>query len=451
MAMASASEPTATAAEGSARVPALPGAVGPEIAFFRVQTSVPKRAGQRYALLEFGAILICPRRLVEVAPYTTLVRPADPASAVSATSVLFNGITRDDLSRAPSFRDVADDVYDILHGRVWAGHNIKRFDWPRIREAFSEISRPPPEPKGFIDTLPLLTQRFGRRAGDMKMASLANYFDLGRQMKRSLDYVRLNLEVLKSCATVLFLEASHPEVQWTTSPVDITMPEGYNQGTSKSVEFVSHIEEMKLDATTQMDASSRGYSGFVEPDDVSPEFIKISVAPSQQFGRRTFIQHKDTPLQLCCAGLNVQFGVSAKFLDNAGWPKLSIVVEIPENISKLLEFCDDLARRSSQESGSTSEWRPLIKKYGYMNYPIVRLNIPTTISGYSAMYSTDIYQKEPSGNIQKLVFSKVDAANLDPLFVQGNMVDAVFSLELYDYQQNAGIRLIAKRLIVHFK
>jgi hypothetical protein len=44
-----------------------------------------------------------------------------------------------------------------------------RFDSARIREAFAEIGRPPPEPKGLIDTLPLLTQRFGRRAGDMKV------------------------------------------------------------------------------------------------------------------------------------------------------------------------------------------------------------------------------------------------------------------------------------------
>jgi len=44
-----------------------------------------------------------------------------------------------------------------------------RFDSARIREAFAEIGRSPPQPKGMIDTLPLLTQRFGRRAGDMKV------------------------------------------------------------------------------------------------------------------------------------------------------------------------------------------------------------------------------------------------------------------------------------------
>jgi len=44
-----------------------------------------------------------------------------------------------------------------------------RFDIPRIREAFAEIGRDPPEPKGTIDSLVLLTQKFGRRAGDMKV------------------------------------------------------------------------------------------------------------------------------------------------------------------------------------------------------------------------------------------------------------------------------------------
>uniref|UniRef100_A0ACD5TY38 Uncharacterized protein n=1 Tax=Avena sativa TaxID=4498 RepID=A0ACD5TY38_AVESA len=466
---------------------------GPEIAFFDLETSVPQRAGQGYALLEFGAILVCPRRLVEVASYATLVRPADLA-VISAATVRCNGITRDAVATAPSFLDVADAVYHILHGRVWAGHNILRFDLPRIREAFNEIGRSPPEPKGTIDTLPLLTQRFGRRAGDMKMASLANYFGLGKQKHRSLDDVRMNLEVVKYCATVLFLEASLPEVltaenlvehaitrsktngasspeakkseansspdsskrQHTISQVNNSTPDGDNQETVEPAtnrdptELISHIEEMKLDATMQMDASSSVFSGFLEPADVSTDCIKISVTPSYHT-QRTFIKHKDSPLHLCCAGLKVHFGVSTKFLDNAGRPKLNIVVDIPEDLSEVLEFCDNLAQRSLQESGSASEWRPLMKKYGYVNRPTVRLNIPTTVSSDASIYSTDIYKREPSGYIQKLAFSKVDAAELDPLFVRGNKLDAFFSLEIYDYQQNAGIRLVAKRLVVHSK
>ena len=110
----------AAAPEGSAP----PAAGGPEIAFFDVETSVPQRAGQGYALLEFGAILVCPRRLVEVASYATLVRPADPASAVSAASVRCNGITRDAVSGAPPFRDVADAVYDLLNGELELGISL---------------------------------------------------------------------------------------------------------------------------------------------------------------------------------------------------------------------------------------------------------------------------------------------------------------------------------------
>ncbi|TYG43695.1 hypothetical protein ES288_D11G038700v1 [Gossypium darwinii] len=46
----------------------------------------------------------------------------------------------------------------------------------------------------------------------MKMETLANYFGLGKQTHRSLDDVRMNLEVLKYCATVLFLESSLPDI-----------------------------------------------------------------------------------------------------------------------------------------------------------------------------------------------------------------------------------------------
>lgn len=61
----------------------------------------------------------------------------------------------------------------VSAGRIWAGHNILRFDCARIREAFACIGRPAPEPKGTIDSLALLTQRFGRRAGNMKVYMLS--------------------------------------------------------------------------------------------------------------------------------------------------------------------------------------------------------------------------------------------------------------------------------------
>ena len=78
-------------------------------------------------------------------------------------------------------------------------------------------------------------------------------------------------------------------------------------------------------------------------------------------------------------------------------------------------------------------------------------SIPTIVSGDASIYSTDIYRKELGGNTRKLAFGNVDAAELDSLFVRGNKLDAFFSLEIYEYQQNAGIRLVAKTLVVHSK
>ena len=110
-----ATAPAAAAGEESGSAPLVAGVGGPEIAFFDVETSVPRRSGEGYALLEFGAILVCPRRLVEVACYSTLVRPAD-LGVISAASVRCNGITRDAVVAAPSFVAVAQAVHDLLHG-----------------------------------------------------------------------------------------------------------------------------------------------------------------------------------------------------------------------------------------------------------------------------------------------------------------------------------------------
>nr|GLL22172.1 protein NEN1-like [Ipomoea trifida] len=87
-----------------------------EIVFFDIETTTPTRPGQGHAILEFGAILVCPRKLVELENYSTLVRPADP-SLMSNLFVRSNGICRDAVDSAPTFADIADKVYDILDGK----------------------------------------------------------------------------------------------------------------------------------------------------------------------------------------------------------------------------------------------------------------------------------------------------------------------------------------------
>ncbi|KAL0929057.1 hypothetical protein M5K25_000997 [Dendrobium thyrsiflorum] len=165
-----------------------------ELVFFDIETTAAVGRGQRFWVVEFGSIVVCPKKLVEVESFCSLIRPPD-ISLVAPTRP--SGITREAVAAAPM---------------VWVGHNIKRFDCHRIKEAFADIGRPPPEPIGVIDSLEVLTPEFGRRAGDLKMATLASYFGLGQQKHRSLDDVRLNLEVLKHCAAVLLLESKLPQI-----------------------------------------------------------------------------------------------------------------------------------------------------------------------------------------------------------------------------------------------
>lgn len=497
-----------------------------EIVFFDVETTVPTRTGQRHSILEFGAILVCPRKLVELRSYSSLVRPTD-LSHISSLSVRCNGITREAVVSAPSFGDIADVVYDLLHGRIWAGHNILRFDCARVREAFAEIQRAPPVPRGTIDSLAILTQKFGRRAGDMKMASLASYFGLGQQTHRSLDDVRMNLEVVKYCATVLFLESSLPDIftgnSWvspnattrsrsngkglveqtgqnvcTPSSVNIernsstpthqipeenhpilslmtSTSEETSSTSSPSVESSSvspdpfagmgalsnglesedSMEEEKTDlkitesAMILSDNRSFALDEFLEPNNISTSLISVKLVDFYRGAKKIQILYQNTPMQLQWMYLKVRFGLSSKFFDNAGRPRLNIVVDAPPNLCRILDEADSLAQKLSTESSSTSEWRPVVyRKPGFYNTPTLRLHLPTMTDGETTRLVTEIYQKDNSAT-QKLVFSRFDVTELESLLSPGNFVDAYFSLDTYDYQQLAGIRLVAKKLVVH--
>ncbi|XP_073047311.1 protein NEN4 isoform X1 [Primulina eburnea] len=229
-----------------------------EIVFFDLETTVPTKTGQRFCVLEFGAIVVCPRKLVELDSYCTLIRPRD-LSAVASNSGRCDGITRDKVGTAPTFEEVADKIFSILDGRIWAGHNIQRFDCVRIKEAFAEINRPAPVPYGIVDSLGLLTQKFGRRAGNMKMATLAAYFGLGQQKHRSLEDVRLNLEVLKHCATVLLLESSLPSSVVNQRWCSVATRSKSSLGSSK-VECIANIRGKSINRKSAPSARVRPYA-----------------------------------------------------------------------------------------------------------------------------------------------------------------------------------------------
>ncbi|EFJ30408.1 hypothetical protein SELMODRAFT_89701 [Selaginella moellendorffii] len=165
-----------------------------EIVFYDLETSMPEGKEQSREILEFGAVVLSAKGLVEVDSYTTPVRPSVMNSRNAAGT------------SSGALRLLIESMsYCTQAGRIWAGHNICEFDNVRIEEAFASIGRPMPEAAGFIDTLPLLQRTFGQRAGNLKLSTLAAYFSLGKQEHRSLPDVRMNIKVLKRCATVLLL------------------------------------------------------------------------------------------------------------------------------------------------------------------------------------------------------------------------------------------------------
>uniref|UniRef100_A0A9I9DFB7 Exonuclease domain-containing protein n=1 Tax=Cucumis melo TaxID=3656 RepID=A0A9I9DFB7_CUCME len=460
-----------------------------EIAFFDVETTVPTRQGQKFSILEFGAILVCPKKLVELESYSTLVKPSD-LSLISSLSVRCNGITRDAVISSPTFAQIADRVYDILHGRIWAGHNILRFDCARIREAFADIGVPAPEPKGTIDSLALLTQRFGRRAGDMKESSLPEVFPENswvspnavtrrRAAKSSPQGNSSNNNSHASSSNIggnpISLTDQQGEAHPILSLVTCSSEDGAlnlaEPSATESDSFNMHtISDQITGATLETDINMEGEHAtvsteaspsedtstslhttkFLEPDQVSVLFITASFVPFFRGSQRIQLWHKDDCLQLLCNNLRVRFGISTKFTDYAGRPRLSFVVDVPPSLCTVLEASDGVAQRLFSDSGSGSEWRPAVtRKNGYFNYPTMRLHIPTAVSGDVANYATEMYQKDASGAVQRLIFSKFDAAELDSLIKPGAILDAFISLDTYDYQQSAGIRLVAKKLIIH--
>lgn len=127
-----------------------------------------------------------------------------------------------------------------------------------------------------IDSLGVLSDKFGKRAGNMKMASLADYFGLGQQKHRSLDDVRMNLEVLKHCATVLFLESSLPSelnCKWQVSPTMTTRSRSSAPGPN-----LPSATNSNYNITPCMTTRSRGNLGKSPPrEEISRKSPPISL------------------------------------------------------------------------------------------------------------------------------------------------------------------------------
>ncbi|XP_054822511.1 protein NEN3-like isoform X2 [Prosopis cineraria] len=347
-----------------------------EVVFFDVETIYATPV-----IVEFGAILVCPETLTERHNYSTLVRPADP-SIIPPVFERRNGITRDALAGAPTFDDIADRVYELLHDRIWAGHNILEHDCLCIREAFSEINRPPPEPKATIDSLPLLTRTFGRRAGDMKESSFPDVFTVNSGVSTNTPR--------KSCG--------HGK----------SLPKGGTELDTIVADGVDHQPQPQMSSSTALSEASSNNFAVLKPHEILISSLTASLVQSYHGTPRIQLLHDNFPFQLSCADLKIRFGISdLMYYDDAGRPKLDFVVDASQSFCEVLEACDAIAQRFSFGSGSSSDWRPLVvtRKEGFVHYRTVKLRIPISECGDVVRFANKVYKKEPSGTVQKLRFN----------------------------------------------
>lgn len=129
-----------------------------------------------------------------------------------------------------------------------------------------------------------------------------------------------------------------------------------------------------------------GYGGFLGPDEVSVSDIHVSLVPFYRGSQRIKLSYKNVHLQLF-SHLKVRFGISSKFVDHAGRPRLSFVVDVPPSLCKVLDACDGIAQKLLTDSGSCSEWRPVVtRKNGFFNHPTARLQLSSSFSAVSIFY-----------------------------------------------------------------
>eukprot|EP01114_Cavostelium_apophysatum_P016472 TRINITY_DN4694_c0_g1_i1.p1 TRINITY_DN4694_c0_g1~~TRINITY_DN4694_c0_g1_i1.p1 ORF type:complete len:439 (-),score=101.56 TRINITY_DN4694_c0_g1_i1:12-1298(-) len=169
-----------------------------EIVFYDLETTI----GKEMDIIEFGAITLDKNGLFMKNSFTTLLR----SSKITNRSTSSNGITFAMVQNAPTFSEVADRIFEMMDGKIWAGHNIITFDNKHLVNEFKRLNKKPPTPTGLIDTLVLLRTHFGARAGSLKMEALGHYFGLGTEKHRALSDCEMTIEVFKNACMTLFLE-----------------------------------------------------------------------------------------------------------------------------------------------------------------------------------------------------------------------------------------------------
>jgi DNA polymerase III epsilon subunit-like protein len=201
-----------------------------EMIFFDIETTGTANS----EVIEFGAIIVDKFTYKEIKRYTRLIKPY---GKISYYAGLIHNITYNMLNDQPRFKQLAAEIYDLMHGRIWVGHSINSADIPILIKAFKAVEHSFPIEHGRIDTLPLIRKKFGKRAGDLKMATLGKYFGLGIEKHRALDDSIMTFEVLKCISLSHMLECEMPTVFPTFVEEVKTIDTNVKSQTSKKIDI----------------------------------------------------------------------------------------------------------------------------------------------------------------------------------------------------------------------
>lgn len=181
-----------------------------EMVFFDLETTTDFKNKYR-EVIEFGAIVVDRFTYRQLYRYNFLIRPL--SGTVDAGSYSIHKISYSKLKSCHPFSTYAKKIYSILHGRVWVGHNINRFDIPVLQKEFGLVKHAFPSFTDSIDTLKLFMRIFPKdRAGNYKMATLGRYFGHGEEQHRAIEDCEMTIEVLKSISLTHLLETALPRL-----------------------------------------------------------------------------------------------------------------------------------------------------------------------------------------------------------------------------------------------
>jgi hypothetical protein len=166
--------------------------------------------------------------------------------------------------------------------------------------------------------------------------------------------------------------AAEVESSAQRDPFDISLLLSESESLEPDPTMEEAVESSETSSTADVSSSDSG--GFLEPNEVSISAINACFVPFYRGSQKIQLLHEDVILQLRCMRLKVRFGLSTKFVDHVGRPRLSIVVNASQSLCKVLDACDDKVKKLSSDSGSSSEWWPVVsRKDGFVDYPTVRL------------------------------------------------------------------------------